>query len=157
MLEQAGSKKKSLELWLRDEFFKSHCKVFKNRPFIWHIWDGRKDGFAALVNYHRLDRAALERMTFTYLGDWIERQTSGVREDVAGAEERLAAAQDLKRRLELILEGEPPYDIYVRWKSLAAQSLLGLSSEALSVDLPQRARRSGLSLMSVGVSRSSWA
>ena len=22
-------------------------QVFKNRPFIWHVWDGRKDGFAA--------------------------------------------------------------------------------------------------------------
>ena len=23
-----------------------------NRPFVWHIWDGRRDGFGALVNYH---------------------------------------------------------------------------------------------------------
>ena len=36
---------------------------------------------------------------------------------VAGAEARLAAALDLQRKLELILEGEPPYDIYVRWKT----------------------------------------
>jgi hypothetical protein len=42
---------------------------------------------------------------------------------VDGAETRLAAAQDLKRRLELILEGEPPYDIFVRWKSLAEQPI----------------------------------
>lgn len=117
----SGSKKKDLEAWLRDEFFKAHCQVFKNRPFVWQIWDGRKDGFSALVNYHRLDRATLERLTYTYLGDWIERQTAGVREDVAGAEERLAAARDLQQRLELILEGESPYDIYVRWKSLAEQ------------------------------------
>ncbi len=123
LLEGSGSKKKDLESWLRDEFFKSHCQVFKNRPFVWQVWDGRKDGFSALVNYHRLGRAALERLTYTYLGDWIERQTAGVREDTAGAEERLAAAQDLQRRLELILEGEPPYDIYVRWKSLAEQAL----------------------------------
>ena len=52
----SGSKKKALESWLRDEFFKAHCRVYKNRPFVWHVWDGRKDGFAALVNYHRLDR-----------------------------------------------------------------------------------------------------
>jgi len=108
---------------LRDDFFKAHCKVFKNRPFIWHIWDGRKDGFAALVNYHQLDRPTLERLTFTYLGDWIERQTAGVRDEVAGAEERLVAAQDLQRRLELILDGEPPYDIFVRWKPLAEQPI----------------------------------
>lgn len=123
LLEASGSKKKDLGAWLRDDFFKAHCQVFKNRPFVWQIWDGRKDGFSALVNYHRLDRPTLERLTYTYLGDWIERQTAGVRDDVAGAEERLAAARDLQRRLELILEGEPPYDVYVRWKSLAEQPI----------------------------------
>ena len=123
LLAATGSKRKDLESWLRDDFFKAHCQVFKSRPFVWQIWDGRKDGFSALVNYHLLDRPTLERLTYTYLGDWIERQTAGVRDDVAGAEERLAAARDLQRRLELILEGEPPYDIYVRWKSLAEQPI----------------------------------
>ena len=42
---------------------------------------------------------------------------------IDGAQNRLAAAQDLKRRLELILEGEPPYDIFVRWKPLAEQPI----------------------------------
>ena len=123
LVSASGSKKKDLESWLRDDFFKAHCKLFKNRPFIWHIWDGRNDGFSALVNYHRLGRATLERLTFTYLGDWIERQKASVRDDVAGAEERLAAAQDLERRLRLILDGEPPYDVYVRWKALSEQPL----------------------------------
>jgi hypothetical protein len=123
LLSASGSKKKDLDSWLRDDFFKAHCQLFKNRPFVWQVWDGRKDGFSALVNYHRLNRATLERLTYTYLGDWIERQTAGVREDVAGAEERLAAALDLQQRLELILEGEPPYDIYVRWKPLADQPM----------------------------------
>ena len=94
-----------------------------NRPFIWHIWDGRKDGFAALVNYHQLDRPTLGKLTYSYLGDWSERQAAGVREDVAGAEERLAAARELQRRLGLILEGGPPYDIFVRWKALAEQPI----------------------------------
>jgi hypothetical protein len=123
LLSQAGSKKADLESWLRNEFFKAHCQAFMNRPFVWHVWDGRNDGFAALVNYHRLDRPTLERLTYTYLGDWVERQTAGTRDDLAGAEERLAAAKDLQRRLELILAGEPPFDIYVRWKSLAEQPI----------------------------------
>lgn len=123
LLADSGSKKKDLESWLRDDFFRAHCQVFKNRPFVWHVWDGRKDGFSALVNYHRLDRPTLEKLTYSYLGDWIERQVAGVRDDVAGAEERLAAARGLQQRLELILEGEPPYDIYVRWKSLAEQPI----------------------------------
>jgi hypothetical protein len=121
LLVASGSKKTDLESWLRDEFFKAHCQVFKSRPFVWHIWDGRKDGFSALVNYHRLDGSTLRRLSYTYLGDWIERQEAANREGLAGAEARLVAAQDLQRRLALILEGEPPYDTFVRWKSLAEQ------------------------------------
>lgn len=44
-----------LDDWLRNQFFEAHCKLFQHRPFIWHIWDGRKrDGFHALVNYHTM-------------------------------------------------------------------------------------------------------
>lgn len=123
MLEATGSRKPQLDIWLRDDFFKQHCALFDNRPFIWHIWDGQRDGFAALVNYHRLDRKTLEKLTYTYLGDWIERQRAEAREEKAGAEARLAAALKLRGSLELILEGEPPYDIYVRWKSLEEQPI----------------------------------
>jgi hypothetical protein len=122
LLEQAGSKTNSLNDWLRDEFFKQHCALFENRPFGWHIWDGQKDGFSALVSYHRLDRQLLEKLTYMYLGqDWVERQRAGVRDDVAGAEARLQAALKLQKELEAILEGESPDDIYVRWKQLHEQ------------------------------------
>ena len=123
LLAASGAKKTDLDSWLRNEFFKAHCQVFKNRPFVWHVWDGRTDGFGALVNYHRLDRPTLERLTYTYLGDWIERQTAELRGDVVGAAERLVAARELKRKLELILAGDPPYDIYVRWKPPARQAI----------------------------------
>ncbi|OBI43926.1 hypothetical protein A5707_03920 [Mycobacterium kyorinense] len=123
LLELSGSKKDKLDDWLRDECFKQHCALFGHRPFVWHIWDGQRDGFAALVNYHRLDRKVLEKLTYTYLGDWIERQRAEVRDEVIGAEARLAAASKLRKSLELILDGEPPYDIYVRWKSLAEQPI----------------------------------
>jgi len=122
LLGQDGSSKKSIADWLRDEFFKQHSSLFGSRPFVWHIWDGLKDGFSALVNYHRLDSKTLEKLTYTYLGqDWVERQRAEVREQVTGAEARLSAALDLQRKLEPILEGEPPYDIYVRWKDLEEQ------------------------------------
>jgi hypothetical protein len=121
LIGQAGSSKSSLGEWLRDDFFKHHCKVFEQRPFVWHVWDGRKDGFSALVNYHRLDRGGLERLTYTYLGDWIERQRADVSSGVAGADVRLAAALELKGKLEAILVGEPPFDIFVRWKGLHEQ------------------------------------
>ena len=124
LLGHAGSRKKSLADWLKDEFFKQHSVLFENRPFIWHIWDGTRDGFSALVNYHRLDRRLLEKLTYSYLGqDWVERQRGAIRDDVAGAEARLSAALDLQRRLEGILEGEKPYDIYVRWKKISEQPI----------------------------------
>lgn len=121
LLETVGGS--SLNLWLRDKFFEQHCKMFQHRPFIWHIWDGLKDGFSALINYHKLDKAGLERLIYTYLGDWIRTQQSGMANGEDGAQERLAAAEALKRELEAILEGEPPYDIFVRWKSLSEQPI----------------------------------
>ncbi len=119
-----------LEDWLRNSFFDAHCKLFHDRPFVWHIWDGRKrDGFHALVNYHMLcegggkGRKLLESLTYSYLGEWITRQKDGVKRGEGGAEDRLAAAVELQKLLEAILAGEPPFDLFVRWKPLAEQSI----------------------------------
>lgn len=123
LLADAGHAGKTLETWLREKFFAQHCKLFQNRPFIWHIWDGLRDGFAALVNYHKLDHKNLETLIYTYLGDWIVRQKQDLDSGIDGAQERLDAAEVLKKRLELILAGEAPYDIFVRWKPLDQQPL----------------------------------
>ncbi|HUM36361.1 MAG TPA: N-6 DNA methylase, partial [Anaerolineae bacterium] len=123
LLTAADHAGKSLETWLREKFFTQHCKLFHHRPFIWHIWDGLRDGFAALVNYHKLDYKTLEALIYTYLGDWISRQKRDADNGVDGAQEKLAAAEVLKKRLELILEGEAPCDIFVRWKPLQQQPI----------------------------------
>jgi hypothetical protein len=117
-----GSKSETLEEWLRDEFFEQHCALFDHRPFIWHIWDGHKSGFSALVNYHKLTHANLEKLTYAYLGDWIRRQQAAVDAGEAGRDVPLQAAKQLQSRLKLILEGEPPYDLFVRWKPLSKQA-----------------------------------
>lgn len=114
---------KSLEVWLRDKFFEQHCRLFHNRPFIWHLWDGLTDGFAALVNYHKLDRNTLEKLIYSYLGDWIRRQEAETKQGIDGAQDRLAAAHGLKTRLEAILNGEKPLDIFVRWKPTEQQAI----------------------------------
>ncbi len=127
----AGSRRPptSLDEWLRDRFFEEHCALFQHRPFIWHIWDGRKDGFHALVNYHRLvgadgeGRRTLQALAYAYLGDWIDRQKAEQREGEEGADARVAAALDLQEQLQRILEGEPPYDLFVRWKPLHQQAI----------------------------------
>lgn len=117
-----GSKSKTLEDWLRDEFFEQHAKVFHDRPFIWHLWDGRPDGFHALVNYHKLDHANLQKLTYSYLGDWIRQQDEDAKADKPGAAVRLGAARALQTKLAAILEGEAPLDIFVRWKPLNKQA-----------------------------------
>jgi hypothetical protein len=123
LLARVGFGGKSLDLWLRDGFFTQHCSLFHNRPFIWHIWDGLKDGFSALVNYHRFDAACLDRLIYTYLGSWIANQRAERDAGVSGAEARLVAAINLQKKLEAIRDGEPPYDIYVRWKPLQKQPM----------------------------------
>ena len=123
LLKDAGYEGKSLETWLRDGFFLQHCELFHQHPFIWHIWDGLRDGFSALINYHKLDRKNLETLIYTYLGDWMTRQTQDLANGVDGAQEKLSAAEQLKKRLELILTGEAPHDIFVRWKPLQQQPI----------------------------------
>ncbi len=123
LLQKEGAKSSNLETWLRDEFFVQHCKVFQNRPFIWHIWDGRKDGFSVLVNYHKLTKDNLSKLIYTYLGDWIRLCEAKKKAGESGAEGLLSAALKLKEKLEAILEGEAPYDIFVRWKPLEQQPI----------------------------------
>ena len=116
LLRQVGFADKGLDAWLRDGFFDQHCKLFHQRPFIWHVWDGRRDGFSILVNYHKLNAANLDKLIYTYLGEWIRTQRAAEESGTPGASARLVAALELQRKLEDIRDGEPPYDIYVRWK-----------------------------------------
>lgn len=119
----------TIDQWLREKFFEQHCALFHNRPFIWHIWDGMTNGFHALVNYHRLvapngeGRRTLEKLIYSYLGDWIRRQRDDQKSGVEGSDARVAAAEHLKKQLYQILHGEPPYDIFVRWKAVHEQPI----------------------------------
>jgi hypothetical protein len=129
LLSKVGFAGKTHDDWLRDGFFEQHCDLFHQRPFVWHIWDGRRDGFHALVNYHRLaapngeGRRTLEKLLYSYLGDWIDRQRADQKAGGEGADARVAAAEHLKTELTSILAGEPPYDLFVRWKPLHQQPI----------------------------------
>jgi hypothetical protein len=85
LISSTGSSSQSLEAWLQDEFFDQHCLLFQQRPFIWHVWDGRSDGFHALLNYHKLaapnggGRKLLEALT--YKGAGILRAKPGIKWD----------------------------------------------------------------------------
>jgi len=117
ILDKKMARDGSLEAWLRDRAFRQHCALFHQRPFVWHIWDGLKDGFSVFVHYHRFDQATLRKLTYTMLGDWLARAKA------ESNDLRYEKGRELQQTLEKILEGEKPYDIFVRWKSLADQPL----------------------------------
>ena len=127
LLAEAGFAGKSLDDWLLDGFFAQHCKLFRHRPFVWHVWDGRRDGFHALVNCHRLaapggeGRRTLEKLIWSCLGAWIDRQRAERDAETEGADARLAHAEHLRAELVKVLEGTPPYDLFARWKPLHEQ------------------------------------
>jgi hypothetical protein len=124
LLASADHAGKTLETWLRDKFFTQHCALFHQRPFVWHIWDGLRDGFAALVNYHKLDYKALEALIYTYLGDWITRQKRDADNGVDGAQEKLARRRGVEETPGADPgKGEAPYDIFVRWKPIEEQPI----------------------------------
>lgn len=126
LLRDAGCDGLPLAQWLRDKFFEQHIARFHKRPFLWHVWDGHKDGFSAILNLHTLTRAKLQTLIHTYLDDWITQQRRTV--DAGGGQGgeallKLAKAEALKAQLLAILEGEAPYDIFVRWKPLHLQPI----------------------------------
>jgi hypothetical protein len=129
LLAAEGAKATDLGTWLADEFFDDHCRLFHQSPFIWHVSDGVRGGFSALVNYHRLcegngaGRRLLEKLRDSYLGEWIATRRRALAAGEAGAEEHLIAAEHLRGKLTRIIEGAPPYDIFVRWKPLHRQPI----------------------------------
>jgi hypothetical protein len=116
-LDKRAAREGTLEAWLRDRAFRQHCVLFQNNPFLWHVWDGLTDGFSVFINYHRFDQTTLRKLTYTVLGDWIARARAEKNEL------RSEKARELQQKLERILEGEKPYDIFVRWKPLAEQPI----------------------------------
>lgn len=104
----------TLDAWLRTHAARQHAKLFHDRPFLWWITDGRADGFCAIAHYHRLTKDKLERLAFQMLGDYLTR---------LGDDPRAEAGRILQRKLERIIEGEAPFDIFVRWKPLHAQPM----------------------------------
>jgi hypothetical protein len=129
LLAAEEAKATDLGTWLADEFFDGHCRLFHQTPFIWQVWDGVRGGFSALVNYHRLcegngvGRRLLEKLRDSCLGEWIAAQRSALAAGEPGAEQRLIAAEHLRVELTKIVDGNPPYDVFVRWKPLHRQPI----------------------------------
>jgi hypothetical protein len=116
-LDKKEGRVSTLEDWLADRAFRQHCILFQHRPFLWQIWDGMKGGFSIFVNYHKLTRANLEKLTYTILGDTIRNAKDG------NETARLERAELLQQNLAKIINGESPLDIFVRWKPVEKQPI----------------------------------
>jgi hypothetical protein len=74
------------------------------------------------VSHHKLDHVRPESL-YSYLHGWITDQAGAAKSGQTGADLGLAAAQEMQDKLKLILAGEPPYDIFVRWEPIAEQPI----------------------------------
>ena len=80
-----------------------------------------------MVNCHRLagpdgeGLRTLDKLIWSCLGPWIDRQRAERDAGTEGADARLAHAEHLRAELVKILEGAPPYDLFARWKPLHEQ------------------------------------
>ena len=72
-------------------------------------------------NWQRSRFPLLAKHIFT--NDWLSVQRAAAKAEAPGAQPRVVSALELQEKLKLILEGEPPYDIYVRWKPLSEQPI----------------------------------
>lgn len=90
---------------------------------VWHVWDGHREGFSALVNYHKPDPERLKSLAHTYLGDWIRTQKIDANAGKSGAAGKVAKARALQKRLAAILQGEESLDVFVLWKSIDQQPI----------------------------------
>lgn len=50
-----------------NDFYKEHCKVYKNRPIYWMIDSGKENGIKALFYMHRYDKSTIARFRTDYL------------------------------------------------------------------------------------------
>jgi hypothetical protein len=101
LLEKAGFAGQTCTDWLRDGFFQQHCKLFKNRPFIWHIWDGAK---TASRPWSTTTSWTTPGWTSSSTPTWATgfAAKGGPDAGLAGADGRLVAALELKEKLEAI-------------------------------------------------------
>ncbi len=95
---------KTLETWLREKFFTRPASC-SSIVLIWHIWDGLRDA-SALVNYHSSTPSA-GNPVLTYLA-MIFRPDADIASLEDGAPGTLPAAEALKEKAGVILEGEAP-------------------------------------------------
>ena len=111
---------RSLEEWLRREFFaRFHVPLYKKRPILWHL-ASPKGYFAVLVDYHKLTRDTLPKVQTLYLWPQIESartRLAGARaggasmKAVGDLEDEIGDLEECNRRLEAVIQGTVKVDL----------------------------------------------
>lgn len=84
-----GSPRQVIRQYFLKEFFKDHCKTYKERPIYWLFDSGKKAGFRALIYMHRYQPDLLARVRTEY----VHQQQDRYRTQIEFAENELATAE----------------------------------------------------------------
>jgi len=99
LIRATGSNASDLEEWLRNDFFGAALRSVPSTPLhLAHLGCRKRDGFQALLNYHKIAEAGskgrqlLESLTYATWVTGSRANENGVSVVEGGAEDRLVAA-----------------------------------------------------------------
>lgn len=99
-----------------NDFFKDHCKIYKNRPIYWQFETGRAGAMKALVYLHRMDEFTPARVRTDYLHPLMRAYEGEIKRIDQMPEEGLTAAErasyrkqkeDLQKKTAEIMKYDP--------------------------------------------------
>ncbi len=115
---------RSIEDWLKRDFFRHHVQQFKQRPIAWHLVSPERT-IEVFVLYHKLSRATLQKLRAQYAGGLIVRlqaeqaraRSRGDAANVSRLQIQIEDVEEFRSRVEAIERSEElQYRIRCRWK-----------------------------------------
>ena len=59
--------RQTIRLYLLNDFYNDHCKIYQKRPIYWMFDSGKENGFKALIYMHRYNNQTVARVRTDYL------------------------------------------------------------------------------------------
>lgn len=85
----------TIRRYFATQFFKDHCKTYKNRPIYWLFSSGTEKAFECLVYLHRYNEATLARMRTEYVTPLMGKYTAQL--DLLAKEKEAASGAELRK------------------------------------------------------------
>ena len=110
------------------EFFKDHCKIYKNRPIYWLFDSGKQNGFKALIYMHRYDENTIGNLRVDYLHRLqriYENEITRMQDTIENSRDAREVTSATKRKEKLIkqLQETKEYDEKIAHLALARTSI----------------------------------